>query len=206
VAASLTSGREARDRPRLRRGPAALQLLLALALVGLCYAQDSLAQGRFDIRSAYVERAEGVYQLNATLDFEVIEGARAAIRDGAPFTLHLEIVVRRERSYWLDEVVATLDQSYELVYHALSDRYLVRNVNSGEQVSFATLDAALDSLRVISSLPILDQALVRPERRHEISVRASLDVRTMPDTLRFILFWSDDWRQRSEWYTWSPRL
>jgi hypothetical protein len=206
VAASLTSGREARDRPRLRRGPAALQLLLALALVGLCYAQDSLAQGRFDIRSAYVERAEGVYQLNATLDFEVIEGARAAIRDGAPFTLHLEIVVRRERSYWLDEVVATLDQSYELAYHALSDRYLVRNVNSGEQVSFATLDAALDSLRVISNLPILDQALVRPERRHEISLRASVDVRTMPDTLRFILFWSDDWRQRSEWYTWSPRL
>ena len=206
MAAGLTLSREARERPRLRRGPAALQLLLALALVGLCYAQNSQAQGRFDIRSAYIERAEGVYQLNATLDFEVVEGARAAIRDGAPFTLHLEIVVRRERSYWVDEVVATLDQSYELVYHALSDRYLVRNVNSGEQVSFATLDAALDSLRVISNLPILDQALVRPERRHEISLRASVDVRTMPDTLRFILFWSDDWRQRSEWYTWSPRL
>ena len=206
MAASLTSSGEAQDRPRVRRGPAALQLLLALACVGLYYSPAGWAQGRFDIRSAYVERAEGVYQLNATLDFEVVEGARAAIRDGAPFTLHLEIVVRRERSYWLDEVVATLDQSYELVYHALSDRYLVRNLNSGEQVSYATLDAALDSLRVISNLPILDQALVRPERRHEISLRASLDIRTMPDTLRFILFWSDDWRQRSEWYTWSPRL
>ena len=206
MAASLTSDGEARDRPRVRRGPAALQLLLALACVGLYYSPAGWAQGRFDIRSAYVERAEGVYQLNATLDFEVVEGARAAIRDGAPFTMHLEIVVRRERSYWLDEVVATLDQSYELVYHALSDRYLVRNLNSGEQVSYATLDAALDSLRVISNLPILDQALVRPERRHEISLRASVDIRTMPDTLRFILFWSDDWRQRSEWYTWSPRL
>ena len=206
MAASLTPGRDARDRPRLRRGPAAFQLLLVLVCAGFAYAPDSWAQGRFEIRSAYVERAEGVYQLNATLDFEVLEGARAAVRDGAPFTLHLEIVVRRERSYWLDEVVATLDQSYELVYHALSDRYLVRNVNSGEQASYATLDAALDALRVISNLPILDQALVRPERRHEISVRASLDVRTMPDTLRFILFWSDDWRQRSEWYTWSPRL
>ena len=178
-----------------------------LACAGFCYAPDSLAQGRFDIRSAYVERAEGVYQLNTTLDFDIGEGARAAVRDGAPFTLHLEIVVRRQRSYWLDEVVATLDQGYELVYHALSDRYLVRNLNSGEQVSYATLDAALDSLRVITNLPILDQALVRaPERRHEISLRANLDVRTMPDTLRFILFWSDDWRQRSEWYTWSPRL
>jgi hypothetical protein len=206
VAASLTSGHDARDRPRVRRGPAAFQLLLALACVGFCYAPPTWAQTRFEIRSAYVERAEGVYQLNATLDFEVVEGARAAVRDGAPFTLHLEIVVRRERSYWLDEVVATLDQSYELVYHALSDRYLVRNVNSGEQASYPTLDAALDSLRVISNLPILDQALVQPERRHEISLRASIDVRTMPDTLRFILFWSDDWRQRSEWYTWSPRL
>jgi hypothetical protein len=174
--------------------------------IGLCYAPASQAQQRFDIRSAYVERAEGVYQLTATLDFDIGEGARAAVRDGAPFTLHLEIVVRRQRSYWLDEGVAALEQSYELVYHALSDRYLVRNVNSGEQASYATLDAALDSLRVISNLPILDQALVRPERRHEISLRASLDVRTMPDTLRFILFWSDDWRQRSEWYTWSPRL
>ena len=206
MAASLTSDGEAQHRPRVRRGRAALQLLLALVCVGLYYSPASWAQGRFDIRSAYVERAEGVYQLNATLDFEVVEGARAAIRDGAPFTLHLEIVVRRERSYWLDEVVATLDQSYELVYHALSDRYLVRNLNSGEQVSYPTLDAALDSLRVISNLPILDQALVRPERRHEISLRASVDIRTMPDTLRFILFWSDDWRQRSEWYTWSPRL
>ncbi len=206
MAASLTLSPEARDRPRVRRGRAALQLLCVLVCAGLCYAPSSWAQGRFDIRSAYVERAEGVYQLNATLDFEVVEGARAAVRDGAPFTLHLEIVVRRERSYWLDEVVATLEQSYELVYHALSDRYLVRNVNSGEQVSYATLDSALDALRVISNLPILDQALVRPERRHEISLRAGVDVRTMPDTLRFILFWSDDWRQRSEWYTWSPRL
>lgn len=206
MAASLTSGRTARYCPRLRRGPAAFQLLIALICASFGYATDSWAQGRFDIRSAYIERAEGVYQLNATLDFDIGEGARAAVRDGAPFTLHLEIVVRRERSYWLDEVVATLDQSYELVYHALSDRYLVRNQNSGEQVSYATLDAALDALRVISNLPILDQALVRPQRRHELSLRASLDIRTMPDTLRFILFWSDDWRQRSEWYTWSPRL
>ena len=206
MAASLTSGHTARDRPRLRRGPAVFQLLVAFVCAGFGYAPDSWAQARFDIRSAYIERAEGVYQLNATLDFDIGEGARAAVRDGAPFTLHLEIVVRRERSYWLDEVVATLEQSYELVYHALSDRYLVRNRNSGEQVSYATLDAALDALRVISNLPILDQALVRPELRHELSLRAGLDIRTMPDTLRFILFWSDDWRQRSEWYTWSPRL
>ena len=183
-------------------------LMALLAALGCLLGPAASAQAppRFEIRSAYVEPAEGVYELSATLNFDLPEGARAAVREGVPLTLHLEIVVKRQRSYWLDETVATLDQSYELAYRALSERYQVRNLNSGEQASYATLDAALDALRVISRLPILDQALVSPNRRHEISVRGNLDVRTMPDTLRFVLFWSDDWRQRSEWYTWSPQL
>jgi hypothetical protein len=189
----------------VRRVPAWLLGVLWAAL-GCVFAVEARAQNRIEVRSAFIEPAERVYELNATLNFDLPEGARAAIREGVPLTMHLEIVVKRQRSYWVDEGVATLDQSYELAYRALSERYLVRNLNSGEQASYATLDAALDALRVVSRLPILDQALVSSGRRHEISVRASLDVRTMPDTLRFVLFWSDDWRQRSEWYTWSPQL
>lgn len=161
---------------------------------------------RFEIRSAYIEPAEGVYQLNATLVFELPEGARAAVREGAPLTLDLEIVLHRSRRLWLDETVADLQQHYELSYHALSERYLLRNLNSGEQASFATMDAALDSLRVVSNLPILDQSLILADARHEISLRAHLDVRTMPDALRFIVFWARDWRQSTEWYTWSPQI
>jgi hypothetical protein len=184
----------------------ALLVLLGCALMApAAFAQAQNSPG-LEVRSAYIEPAERVYELNATLNFDLPEGARAAVREGVPLTLHLEIVVKRQRSYWLDETVATLDQSYELAYRALSERYLVRNLNSGEQASYATLDAALDALRVINRLPILDQALVSRNRRHEISVRGNLDVRTMPDALRFVLFWSDDWRQRSEWYTWSPQL
>ena len=184
-----------------------LRLLIAALLGLLCLAAwAQTAEQRFEIRSAYVEPIEGVYQLSATLVFDLPEGARRVLREGVPLTLDLEIGVRRSRSLWLDENVATLEQRYELSYHALSARYLVRNVNSGEQSSFATLDAALDSLRVVGNLPILDQALVIADARHEISLRAHLDLRTMPDALRFILFWSEDWRQETEWYTWSPQL
>jgi hypothetical protein len=177
-----------------------------LCLMLWCAVVWAQAEQRFEIRSAYVEAAEGVYQLNATLVFELPDGARAAVREGAPLTLDLEIVVHRSRRYWLDETVADLQQHYELVYHALSERYLLRNVNSGEQVSFATMDAALDSLRVVSNLPVLDQSLVMHDARHEISLRGALDVRTMPDALRFIVFWANDWRQTTEWYTWSPQI
>ena len=189
---------------RAMTGAAVIRLFFALVIAG--FGAAAAAQGRFEVRSAYIEPAEGVYQLNATIDFDLPEGARTAVRDGVPLTLHLDIIVRRQRTYWLDDTVATLDQGYELAFHALSERYLVRNLNSGEQASYPTLDAALDALRVISNLPILDVSLVDRRSRHELSVRASLDVRTMPDTLRFILFWSDDWRQRTEWYTWSPQI
>lgn len=190
------------------RRPAAWLIAALLVLLSCTYGGAATAQTptRFEVRSAYIEPADRVYELNATLNFDLQEGARAAIREGVPLTMHLEIVVKRQRTYWLDETVATLDQYYELAYRALSERYLVRNLNSGEQASYATLDAALDAMRVISRLPILDQALITSSRRHEISIRGNLDVRTMPDTLRFVLFWSDDWRQRSEWYTWSPQL
>jgi hypothetical protein len=60
-------------------------------------------------------------------------------------------------------------------------------------------------LRVLSNLPIIDQSLIVPDARHEISLRAHLDIRTMPDALRFIVFWARDWRQNTEWYIWSPQ-
>jgi len=163
-------------------------------------------QERIVVRSAFIEPTDRVYQLNATIELDLPEGARHAIRDGVTLTLDVDIVVHRTRRFWLDETVATLEQHYELVYHALSERYLVRNLNSAEQTSFATLDGAIDSLRVLSNIPILDKSLVLFDARHEVSLRATVDVRTMPDALRFVLFWADDWRQRSEWYSWSPRL
>jgi hypothetical protein len=182
-----------------------LMTLASAAWPGSASAQPAPKE-KIEVRSAFIEPADRVYQLNATIELELPEGARHAIRDGVVLTLDVDIVVHRTRRFWLDETVATLEQHYELAYHALSERYLVRNLNSDEQSSFSTLDAAIDSLRVLANIPILDKSLVLFDARHEVSLRATVDVRTMPDALRFVLFWADDWRQRSEWYTWSPRL
>jgi hypothetical protein len=164
------------------------------------------AAGRFEIRAAYVERTNDVYTLNAKLNFHLPDGAQQAVQDGARLTLDLEIAVHRARSLWFDETVAVLEQHYELVYHALSERYLVRNLNSGEQSSFSNLSAAVDYLSQVHGLPVLDETFILPQERYEISLRASLDVRTMPKALRTVLFWVDDWRQSSDWYTWPLKL
>ena len=208
MAASLTPwSRSARSPPSatwVGGIPAAVRARLRSRF---CYAPGSWAQARFEIRSAYVERAEGVYQLNATLDFELPEGARAAVRDGVPLTLHLEIVVQRQR-YVLARrnggdaraaLRAGLPRAERTLPGAQPEQRragFLRDARRRARLRCASSATCRSSIRRWSG----------PSARHEISVRASLDVRTMPDALRFMLFWADDWRQRSEWYTWSPQL
>lgn len=175
-------------------------LVCALLLPLVAFGED------MRIRSAYVEPSAGVLLLNAQVEFELPQGAQQAIKDGVELTLTFDIEITRARRFWTNETVAELEQRYELLYHAVSGRYLVRNLNSGEQTSYPTLEAALEPLHRIERLPILDEALVSAAGRYEISLRTSLDVHTMPDALRFVLFWVDDWRQSSDWYTWPLRL
>ena len=180
--------------------------LLAAGLVLWCLgvgAPSYAADPPFEIRSAYAEPVEGIYLLTAQFAFALPEGARQAVRDGVLLTLDVDLSLHRSRRFWFDDSIATLRQQYELSFHALSERFVVRNLNSGDQLSFATLEAALDSLSTIRGLPVLDVALVEPNENYEFSMRATLDVRTLPEALRWVLFWADDWRQRSVWYTWS---
>ena len=186
-----------------RRGAGAPALLFTTLLL---FSAAVFAAQEFEIRTAYLERANGVYTLNAKLNFHLPDGAQQAVQDGARMTLDLEIVVHRARSFWFDETIAVLEQHYELVYHALSERYLVRNINSGEQTSFSNLSAAVEYLSEIHGLPVLDETFILAKERYEISLRANVDVRTLPKALRTVLFWVDDWRQSTDWYTWPLKL
>ncbi len=180
--------------------------LLALAAacvpvmhVGITWAE---AAPQLGVRTAYVQLVDGVYLLNARLQLPLNDRVRTALTDGVPLTLVLELEVSRARHYWLDEGVASLRQEYQLQYQAVSERYVVRNLNSGELSSYPDLNAAIDQLARISGLPVLDESLIRRGSRHEFSLRVTLNSGDMPETLRVLMFWTDDYHKVSEWYTW----
>lgn len=191
---ALTSWRTQRTALSLAAFGAAL-----LAFCALAFAQAAPA---FGVRTAYAQLVDGVYLLNARLHLPLNDRMRTAINDGVALTLELEIEVSGARRYWTDETVAALVQRYELRYDAVSDRYVVRNLNSGEQSSFPTLDASVEQLTRISGLPVLDQALIGSDRRYQFAMRASYDLGDMPTALRVLMFWVDDIHGVSEWYTW----
>ena len=118
-------------------------------------------------------------------------------------TLQTEVEFLRNRRFWFDDQEANLRQDYELQYRALSARYLVMNLNSGEQSSFATLFSALNFLGRVTELPLIDAALLDSDAAYDIRIRAVLSTEDIPGPLRLLAFWRRDWSLRSEWYTWQ---
>jgi hypothetical protein len=181
--------------------------LWVVAAFGLCIPAvpgraDGL-DGRFEVRSADLELRDGVYHLDARIELPISEAVRRGLAEGVPLTLEVDLDVERVRQLLPNSRVAELTQRYHLQYNAVSGHYVLHNDNSGQQESLGTIDAALESLSEVRSLPVLDKALLSSDRRYEASVRAKVDYGTVPFTLRVLMFWVNEWHRESDWYTWT---
>jgi Domain of unknown function (DUF4390) len=180
----------------------ALVALLAVTVWARPIQADGL-EGRFEVRSADLDLKEGVYHLNARLELPVSDAVRRGLAEGVPLTVELHLDIERVRQLLPNSRVAELTQHYHLQYNAVSAHYILRNDNSGQQESLATLDAAIEQLSEVHGLPVLDKALLTPDRRYEANVRAKVDYGTVPFSLRVLMFWVSDWHRESDWYTWT---
>jgi hypothetical protein len=192
--------------PELRRAGCAARLKCFVLFAAAIFMQPLHAdglEGRFEVRSADLELEEGVYHMNARLDLPLSDAVRRGLADGVPLNLELDIEIERVRQLLPNSRVAELTQRYHLEYNAVSARYTLRNVNSGQQASLATVDAALEQLSDIRDLPVLDRALITNDRRYEANLRAKIDYGTVPFTLRLVMFWVSEWHRESDWYTWT---
>ena len=186
-------------RATARRG---VWLFCFLATLAVPAAQ---AATRVEVRNASIVLDEGVYELDARLDLSLPEGARRAVDAGLTLRLNYLTEIVRVRRYLPDPEVASVVQAFELSYHALSQRYLVRNLNTGEQFDHGSIDGALERVAEVRGLPLIDSSLLEPGPTYEFRVRAEIDMRTAPDALNWLLFWTDDWSATSEWYAWTHR-
>lgn len=180
--------------------------LCALLVLLVCLAwQPASGQegGTVSVRSADSNLVDGVYRVGARLQYVLSDEALDALDSGVPINVELQFQVIQNRRFWLDAVTAELAVNYQLLYNALSRRYVVRNLNTGEQDSYATLYSALNNLGRITSLPVIDAALLRDDRDYRIRMRAVVDVKDYPAALRLIVFWREDWRITSDWYEWQ---
>lgn len=175
--------------------------LWIVLLAGLLSAATAWASG-FEVLSAATRLENGVYRLNARIEYRFSTVALDALQNGVPLTVALDMEVRRRRSWVWDETVYALTQRFQLEYHELSQQYLVSNLNSGERRAFPTRTAALGFMGRIQNFPLLDRSLLAEGERYEGALRVQLDIEALPAPLRLLAYLSDNWRLTSEWRTW----
>ncbi|HTW39216.1 MAG TPA: DUF4390 domain-containing protein [Steroidobacteraceae bacterium] len=181
----------------------ALAIVVALALVvsGVRVWADAL-DGALLVTSAYVDIDHSVYALHARIEYPMTPAIRNALRDGVSLAFDLEARITRDRRFWFDPVIADVTLRRELVYHSVSDRYVVRDVQGGTQQSFPTLEEALTMLSQVDNWPILVESQLVPGEHYHVSLRAGIRRGRLPASLRALLFWTNDWHRVSGWYTW----
>lgn len=179
---------------------------MAWACLGVCviggWATSAAAQ-QFTVSSATTKLVGTVYHLDASLKYEFSASALSALDSGVTLTLVLDIEVYSASRYLWDDVIATLEQRYEVSYHALSDQYLLRNANSGSQFYHPSLDAALATLGKIEQLPIIDAHLLEDDQHYMVRVKSRLDLDGLPVPLQLNAYVSSDWWLSSGWYSWD---
>ena len=189
---------------RFRLLPAVLLALLLLPIAGNAVAQGEQEdrEGYFEIRSAESELTDGVHVLDARMQLVLSSEALRALSSGFTLTIELQAELIRVRRWYIDNLEAELATRYELEYHPLTQRYLVRNLNSGDQDSFSTLYSALNNLGRVQGLPLIDDAVLEADSTYRIRVRALLQTRQYSAPIRMLFFWRGQWQLESEWSEW----
>ncbi len=192
-----------KQQPVTHRAAIALAAMLAVLTGAVVVAQDEIVrEGYFEVRSASSELLDGVHMLDARLQLVLSSEALEALNSGVPLTIELQLQVIRVRRWYMDALDAELAVRFELEYRPLSQRYIVRNLNSGNQDSFATLYSALNNLGRVENLPVIDDALLASGKSYRVRVRAMLQTQQYAAPLRLLFFWRSQWQLQSEWFEW----
>lgn len=180
----------------------AWRLLLVAGALLLSFARPLPAADGLAVSDATTRLEEGVWYLDANVDYTLNRTALDALASGLLLDIELDIRLERRRRIIWDAEFAALKQRYQLQYHALTERYIVRNLNSGEQASYASLPAALAYLGEVRGLPLIDDALLEPGERYYVEAQAVVDIRGAGGPLAVIRVFWNDWRIESEWIRW----
>lgn len=178
-------------------------LLVAIATVWTPLLLAEEGQEPFIVARLATTLNEGVYLLDLEMQITLDTEPLAALQSGVPLTFLYEFDVEQVRSWLPNTGVASLTQRQQITFHALSNRYLVTNLNSGATNSYPTLRSALSMVGQIEGFPLIDAKFIHDNAIYQVEFRAQLDIEALPAPLRPLAYLTPSWRYlKSDWNAW----
>ena len=174
-----------------------LCVLAFMLLAGVCQAQIAT-----EISQYQVERAEDEILVSAQVAFELPSAVEEALLKGIPMSFVTEANVLRERWYWYDKKLASVQRNMRLAYQPLTRRWrlnvsagLGREVSVGLALnpSFDTLEDALSAIKRISRWKIVEAADLDGGVKYKVNFSFKLDLSQLPRPFQIGALGQSDW-------------
>ncbi|MCP3665252.1 MAG: DUF4390 domain-containing protein [Gammaproteobacteria bacterium] len=176
---------------QIRRG-----WILLLLLPGVV-----LAAG-FSVVNLDVKLEAGQYLVNAEIEYELSDRAAEALENGVPIVLENHLQLRREDAWIWERDLVEMRLRYQIRYHALATLYLVEDLQTRTEKSFATRESALDAIGAIQKFPLISQERLKRGQEYNLTLRSSLDIESLPLLLRPMAYITPSWNISSERRQW----
>ena len=174
-----------------------LCLSAIVLLASVCQAQIAT-----EISQYQVERLEDEVMVSAQLVFELSPAVEEALLKGIPMFFVTEATVLRERWYWYDKKLASVQRHMRLAYQPLTRRWRLNvYAGSGREVSvglalnpsFDTLEDALFAIKRTSRWKIADTADLESGLKYKVNFSFKLDVSQLPRPFQIGTLGQSDW-------------
>lgn len=175
---------------------------IALLAPALAYTAPTASEPGFHVQNAHVRLQDGAYLLDASIDFDFSPESIEAMDNGVKLTIVLDIEVLKKHLLW-HKAILKQQSRFRVGVHALSKRYVVRDLNSGETRTFRSVEEMADALGSVNGLLLFDREFLEAETDYLARVRARLDIEALPSPLRPLAYISPEWRLDGDWYEWS---
>ena len=181
-----------RDRNAQRARNFFVALGIFLALVTTCDASE------LSVKNANLIASNQSYVFNADFSIDLNNTLEEALERGVVLFFVVESRIWRPRWWWLNENIATLQETRKLSYNSLTRQYRLSWGTSYQ--NFSSLDDAQASLAQLRNQVALERSALNKENTYRASVRMWLDVTQLPKPFQVKAVTATDWKLDSnEW-------
>jgi len=181
------------------RARAELSALLAAVLVALWLPSMAQSPTTAEITQINLARSGDGVELTAAIRFELPTVVRDALYKGLPIIFVEEVEIYRERWYWFDKRLTSVQRQLRLVYQPLTRRWRL-STSSGSSTelgalsqTFDTLEEALGVIRRVSPWRVIDTSSLEIGTEHRFELRFRLDTAQLPRPLQIGALGESDW-------------
>ncbi|MCW8947421.1 MAG: DUF4390 domain-containing protein [Sedimenticola sp.] len=186
----------------MREQGARLACALLLFLLSAVLPLQTVQADEFLIEGLQARAVDGIYLMDAAVDYRFSDEAFEALASGVPLTLELHVQLRRDGAWIWESDLVEARLRFQILHQALHGLYQVTDLSSGTQHYYATRKAALTALGRISDVQLIQADKLEKGERYRLSMRARLDIEALPLPLRPMAYLSPAWNLSSEWSVW----